>query len=1017
MKKSTIFGAALAAMLAVPSVQAEENLLVNNFYDFNSWKNDAIIDLFVQAAEEGRMYPTKEEFEAAGFPEIELEFSRAHVHQSALLPEKKVVNTAVSDRRMWFNVPTGQGKETAGYPSGDFHSDVFTGWNYTAVHGGWNHSAYLFPGSWSSAAHKNGAQIVGGIYFFDSTYGDGGQVTKFEQHMQKFGSKNADGSYKYLDAITNLILYFGIDGIQYNMEAGTCFSSYNTTHKNFRGFWQAVRKKLKEYGVNLFCGAYQPASSISATNAQYYVGTEAEGQIFDVFLNYSASAYNYTMADSNYEYAKAAVGHGHAIYQGVWYNNLDGRGWAEMVDKKIDIVPWGEHSVSRLFEFVRGASPMELQDQYQIVTERFMSGGNQNPLNLPEMKNSGNIFQIADESYNDVQLKTWGGIASMLPERAVIKQDLPFNTYFALGNGEFYFYKGKKTNGSWYNMGQQDYVPTYRWFETPVNDMSRASDAITVKFDHRDAYIGGNSLRLINKGDAAASADVVLYRAELTVGGPVKATIAVKNGKEGQSDSHLKVLVRKKGAFNWIEIPYGTLSGSTWESKDIDVNTLKEGDVIEYVGLRVEKMPAGESIYLGQLKLDDNRTIACAPIDATSLVTDVKEEYTNLMTVRMVWSVNDAGFDCPARDRGMVFNSDVNIDHFEVFYKFGEAGKVQEVGRTSTWHALIPAIDLTKSAEDLYVGVRSVSTDLKSASPVVWQKIDRNPEAKEKFTDVYGFTYIDQGSDSWQTGCETRWFHKIKTTGASKDLDYLQETQGTFVTDPMPGYIKSDQVLEVAPGEKVEFFVKGWSGNDDIHYCIIKAYMDYDCNHDFTGADEELFTLGSLNTGTDAIVNPGMTMSVTIPADVVPGVSRLRFVASDAWKTFPGPTGGTAKGHSLDFEVKILDKGQTTRPVEATYVDLQDKGEAEDLTEEIVGIDDITLPDNTANMSVYPAVTSDVLNFTDVEKAWIYNTAGQMVKYVAAPQGAVSVAGLASGMYIVKMQNGQLVRSAKIVKK
>ena len=43
--------------------------------------------------------------------------------------------------------------------------------------------------------------------------------------------------------------------------------------------------------------------------------------------------------------------------------------------------------------------------------------------------------------------------------------------------------------------------------------------------------------------------------------------------------------------------------------------------------------------------------------------------------------------------------------------------------------------------------------------------------------------------------------------------------------------------------------------------------------------------------------------------------------------------------------------------------------------------------------------------------------AGQMVKYVAAPQGAVSVTDLAAGVYVVKMQNGQVVRSAKIVKK
>ncbi len=125
--------------------------------------------------------------------------------------------------------------------------------------------------------------------------------------------------------------------------------------------------------------------------------------------------------------------------------------------------------------------------------------------------------------------------------------------------------------------------------------------------------------------------------------------------------------------------------------------------------------------------------------------------------------------------------------------------------------------------------------------------------------------------------------------------------------------------------------------------------------------------------------------------------------------------GAIPKGNVLDFDVRILDAGQTPRAASGTYAELQDEGEADDAVQ--VGVDDITIGDESANMSVYPAVATDVINFTDVEKAWIYNMAGQMVKYVAAPQGAVSVTDLAAGVYVVKMQNGQVVRSAKIVKK
>ena len=264
MKKSTIFGAALAALLAAPSVGHAASDLVSPLYDFTPWSDDKILELFETAALDGRMYPTAAEFEAAGFG-IGLEFARAHIKLAEILPEKKLISSVPSDRRMWFNVPTGQGKETAGFPSGEFHSDVFSGWNYTSVQGGWNHSYFVYPGSWTSAAHRNGARVLGGIWFFDSTYGDSSQRVEWQNHMAKFGTKNEDGSFKYLDAMVNAILYFGVDGFQYNMEAGTCFSSYNATEAAFREFWRSVRKKLAEYGVEAMIGAYQPSSQISST--------------------------------------------------------------------------------------------------------------------------------------------------------------------------------------------------------------------------------------------------------------------------------------------------------------------------------------------------------------------------------------------------------------------------------------------------------------------------------------------------------------------------------------------------------------------------------------------------------------------------------------------------------------------------------------------------------------------------------------------------------------------------------
>jgi hypothetical protein len=58
-----------------------------------------------------------------------------------------------------------------------------------------------------------------------------------------------------------------------------------------------------------------------------------------------------------------------------------------------------------------------------------------------------------------------------------------------------------------------------------------------------------------------------------------------------------------------------------------------------------------------------------------------------------------------------------------------------------------------------------------------------------------------------------------------------------------------------------------------------------------------------------------------------------------------------------------------------------------------------------------------VVNFTDVEKAWIYGVNGQMIKFIGDATVPATVSELPAGVYVVKMQNGQIIRSGKLIKK
>ena len=1016
MKKFTVCGAAVALCCLAGNVQAQEPeypaSASTEVFDFTPWNDDKLLLLFAQAADEGRKYPTKEEFEAAGF-NLDLEFSRSHVRPAVIMEDaaKNIVADVYPTRRLWMNTPTGQGESVGGYPSSEFHSDVFSMWNYTNLYGAWNHTILQAPGSWADAAHKNGTHMFSGIKFFES-WG-----TTSSEYIKLITKKNEKGEYVYVDAFLNALLFLGLDGINYNFED----SGYQQT--DVVGFHQALYKRAKEIGFDSFhIGLYTSSSSLSARTANALYGTKANGKTADLMLNYSGGNFATQYMASSVQAAETAYGTADGLYAGGWYRHMD-LSWPllnqDEATKRCGLCLWGEHKISRFFQYVVGKDPMDMQTNYQKLLEKGFSGGYRTPIQRPAPSYT-NVFQVENASEADTQLAQFCGLAEFIPERTAIQGDLPFNTYFSLGNGDFYAYKGKKTLGSWYNMGQQDYVPTYRWLIYQTGTTNRSTD-IDAEFTHEDAYIGGSALRLKGTPTSTGS-DVVLYRAKLTVSGNnATAKLAVKSGIEGSNASNLYLILKKFDDNAWLEFPVGDLKGATWEEKEIALSGINQNDVIEYIGLRV-KGSASDSykMLVGQLQLcDDRSAVKPADIDDLSVVTEVKEETTSSMSVKLTWSVDYTGFSPARKDYGMVYNDEVNIDHFEILYKNGEDGRVSEVGRTSTWSAYVGNIQFEDENDDPYIGVRSVSVDLKSYSPVVWTHVPRaTGSLPEPDTDLYGKTYLNLESEGVETAQKYRYVSSLVTTGATENLNYTSNT-------PVGGdnYLRvTDQKLKVEQGQKVTVkFAGRVNGSDDgLKWCLGKAYVDWNLDYVFDASTDELvMEVGTLNAGTDSIAT-GCTFILNVPEDAAVGTSRFRMVFSDAWFTHPGPTGGTAKGFSIDFDVEVTGSNPGREP-EKTYADYRDQGIADEPDGlDVSGIEDVVNGNGNGVSSVsslYPTVATDVIYFNNVDKAWIYTVDGQLVKYVNNNPESVNVSDLSSAMYVVKMQKGNVVRSQKMFKK
>lgn len=1016
-RKVTLSALALAGMLsAAPfTVKAQGGNTAPTaskvVYDFQHFNDIKMLELFEKAVKAGKRYPSYEELKAAGLAD-EIEFVRSHVRKRSILPRTdRLITNTFETRELFMNIPAGAGRTVGGYPSSEFASDNFSMWNYTNLFGAWNHGLFQAPGSWADAAHKNGTDIMSGIKFFDTTGNPGGVDASGWLPILK--AKNPDGTFKYARPMIYMLQYLGLDGINYNWEAG------NYGDREVIAFHQNLYEIAKKEGFNNFhIAIYTSNSSLTDSNVEALFGKNNK-KTADVMLNYASSDFSYGMSNS-VNTAKRALGTADGVYAGVWIVSMN-RSWSRLSSaRECGVCLWGEHAQSRFWSYNAGGDADEMMVNYQKLLERGFSGGNRNPLSRPAVKDGGHNW----EESNGVQpLSTFPGMATWIPERTTITGNLPFSTHFNMGAGSQYHYKGKKTAGSWYNMSNQDIVPTYRWLVLEANS-DKASDKINPEITYKDAYMGGSCLLLSGTGNANAT-DLVLYKTDIAGStGAVNANVAIKSGKEVAADSKLFLIVHLKNNNEWKEFAIGGTKGKTWEEKKIPLDGITSGTVIDKVGVRVKNSDANYKMMLGKLELVDGFTVAPAKIE--KMTVQVKEETKSSLSVKATWNV-----DMPATESGMIYNDDANIDHFEILLKDGTNGRVSEVARTSQWAAYVGNIDLKNFTNNPFIGVRAVSKDLKSYSPVVWTEVTRaNAEQlPELVLNPYTNPELDLDADGYKNAQAIRYVEIFRTKGGSTNINYQANgpTGGTNFVD-----VTSDpnQVLTIGQGETVTLEFKGFEakqkykdgkpnpngGYDDLRYCFGRGWIDLNGDHRFDPRElavnpeegEQLFTIGELRKGVPEQVKQIVTKTFTIPADARIGDTRMRIVFSDAW--FKGalkPTGKFNKGFAIDFRVKITGNNKQ-RPVPA---DTRDQG----LADEPAGLSTT----GVSNVAVAPSQLQqegNSLNFANVEKAWIFAADGSLVAALNNPAN-YNLSSLASGVYLVKMQNKNIIRTQKITVK
>ena len=1004
-KKSTLSAWVIAAMMTMAPVganaQTYSSTASTQVFDLSKLGDQTLLEHFAQLLDNGKKYPTDADLTAWGIKD-EVEFIRSHVRKRAIESRAdRLLQDTYENRNLFMNIPGGAGKNLGGYPSKTFANDNFSMWNYTNLFGAWNYGLFQAPGSWADAAHRNGTSIFAGIKFFDHT--TGGAANSWASFIMR---RNTDGSFRYTHPIINCMRFLGFDGINYNWESTNKYQDADNI-----AFHKELYKIAKSEGFNDFKIMYYTTSSrLTSYNSSYMWGQDKDNRICEVMLNYDNSDFSWSMGESVRE-AERTMGSADGLYAGVWIVSMDRR-WNSLNNqdaKRCGICLWGEHAESRFWSYNTGGDAMSRMSNYQEYLERAFSGGNRNPLYRPEISNRGNNVEAQGTT---PPLARFAGLASWIPERTAISGNLPFATHFNTGNGERYNYKGKKTAGSWYNMSSQDVVPTYRWMvvkpETEV-----ASTDVQPSFTNEDAYTGGAALRLKGVNNATAT-DVVLFKTNLIPSkGKVVAKVAIKTGKEGNNDSKLSLIVRVNGA--WKAYALGNTENANWTEKKVELNDITAGQKIERIGLRVKDSDADYNVLVGKLELNDD--VTATPANVKDLTVQVKEETKNSLSVKAVW-----GIDKDPGQNPTVYNDEANIDHFEILYKNGENGKVSEVGRTSQWATLVPNIQFTSVDDKPFIGVRSVSTDLKTYSKTLWIAVPRAqqselPEAQEE---GYGTVELDNAAAGAETARKIRYVQKFQTEGGTKNIDYTANGPAGNETNYVDA---TSQELEVAQGATVKVKIKGYEAtqikdqsNDDLRYCMGKAWMDFNGDKQFNPENlsenpnegECVVFFGQVRKGVPAQVQKLNEYTFKVPEDAKPGQSRLRLVFCDAW--FQGgltPTGKFNKGFAIDFKVTITG----SNAARGAKADTHDKGVADE-PELLEGGSTNIISANVGGASQLTVVGGKVV-FENVERAWVFSTDGQTVKSLVNPK-SFNTNELPAGVYLVKMQNNNVIRTQKI---
>ena len=628
------------------------------------------------------------------------------------------------DKKLLFWVPCGVSTgyfQTGALPNGVFDSEVFSTWSYVTHYGNWTSPYGWVPGGFADAAHKHGV-LVSGVASIPWAASSG------DWHTCMAGMANIATSDGGVEKVGKFLRYHGVDGLGYNSE----FSSGGSFMPGLRTLHGGLVKYMKEkgqagfenpwYGITTDAGSISYGEGLLSSYYQNFGYSDEPRTIF--FTNYNWNSSTYFSADkAAFEATKRDT---RDLYMGMnmqggckstteWLAHAEG---GQAQDYSIGL--WGEHSKNMLFpaRVSAGGSDILKQQGYQKVLEQWFTNGKRNPAYRMEIDQSGSL------GVSDV----FQGMSRFMNARSAYGWNLadePFITYFSLGNGNCYRLNGDVAySNEWYNIGMQDYTPTWRWWwstkmlgkdeaDIPANSMS-------AEFSWDDAWNGGSSLKI--SGSTAAGEtqylhlfktqfnvknnDIITIRYKILKGNGDINFVYSKVGSETEEVTPTRTSIHKIGKdffydeWNVVEFKVAPRGATALSSGDWAVLGLKFANAQDL------------EVLIGEMsiKRGTSNTPQMPEIRTAKILSDVVSGFD----AKLIWSMpNSAAAGDP------VYNTDVNTSYYELWAQV-QGEEPQFMGATTSWAGLMFKIKNPKHGNRVRLGVQAVSLDHKSKSGISW---------------------------------------------------------------------------------------------------------------------------------------------------------------------------------------------------------------------------------------------------------------------------------------------------------